>query len=331
MGGWIGIFAMPGVACAGTTLIYQDDFESGVSGWSLNPSAFDDDLTNFLGRFDNSPTTVSRTFTLPTGTASARVSFDFYKIDSWDNTAQWGFDRWEVEVGGSQIFSLPFSSDQPARSGSTAGVDWSITPLGPPAQLAFGSGQSWTTDQLHRVVLDIDAPGTALELTLRTAINQGGNDESGGYDNFEVLAFGPPPQLTGSKTVEVVGGGFAVPGAEVDYRIDITNAGGAADAGTLVVTDILPPEVELFTGDLDGSGSAVAFTDASAPASGYVCCATGEVEFSATVSGAPVWGYVPATPYDPDVTRLRITPSGTPRDAVGNPVSLGFRIRARIP
>jgi len=75
-------------AQAQSSVIYSDDFEGTVSGWSINNTDFDADLTRFLGRFDINPTTTSRSFAIPAGANRVEIEFDFYRIDSWDNTAR---------------------------------------------------------------------------------------------------------------------------------------------------------------------------------------------------------------------------------------------------
>jgi len=45
------------------TIIYQDDFEGTVTGWSNNTTDFDPDVTRFLGRFANNPTSTTQLFT----------------------------------------------------------------------------------------------------------------------------------------------------------------------------------------------------------------------------------------------------------------------------
>jgi len=157
------LFVAP-VAYAQNTVIYQDDFEGPVSGWSVNNTDFDPDVTRFLGRFDNNPEETSRTFTVPAGATQLIIEFDFYRFDSWDT----------------------------ARSGTSGNVDWNHSPLTPRVEIAFNTGQFWF-DQLHRVEIIVNNPGPTVDLTLRTALNQGGNDESGGYDNFLVTAITPPP------------------------------------------------------------------------------------------------------------------------------------------
>lgn len=169
------------------TVIYQDDFEGTVSGWSDNSTDFAPAVTNFLGRFADGQTTTSRSFTVPPNTDELVIEFDLYRFDSWDNQAQFGFDRFEVEIDGGQIFSLPFPTPQAAKSGTSGNVDWSHTPLTGVEELGFISGQFWF-DQLHRFEITVNNPSANVTLTLRAALNQAENDESAGYDNFLVTA-----------------------------------------------------------------------------------------------------------------------------------------------
>jgi len=182
------LLAMSQLASA-QTVIYQDDFEGTVSGWTNNQTDFDPDVTRFLGRFDNNPTSTSRTFTVPANTDELVIEFDLYRFDSWDNNQQFGFDRFEIDIDGSQIFSVPFPNPQAARSGSSGNVDWEHSPITGRVELAFNSGQFWF-DQLHRYRIVVNNPGPTVALTLRADLTQGGNDESAGYDNFLVTVPG---------------------------------------------------------------------------------------------------------------------------------------------
>ena len=169
------------------TVIYQDDFEGTVTGWSNNTTDFDPDVTRFLGRFANNPTSTSQTFTIPANTDQVVIEFDLYRFDSWDNGSQHGFDRFEVEIDNNEIFSLPFPNPQAARSGTSPNVDWSHTPLTGRVELAFTAGRYWF-DQLHRFEIIVNNPGPSLALTLRADLSQGINDESAGFDNFLITA-----------------------------------------------------------------------------------------------------------------------------------------------
>ena len=66
------------------TVVYQDDFEGTVTGWSVNDTDYDNDVTNFLGRFADTPSTTSRTFAVPAGSTQLDIEFDLYRFDSWD-------------------------------------------------------------------------------------------------------------------------------------------------------------------------------------------------------------------------------------------------------
>ena len=200
----------------GQTVIYQDDFEGTVSGWSNNQTDFDPDVTRFLGRFDVNPTSTSRTFTVPANTDQLIIEFDLYRFDSWDDNAEFGFDRFEIDIDSTQIFSLPFPNPQAARSGVSGNVDWEHSPLTGTVEIAFNTGEFWF-DQLHRVVITVNNPGPTVDLTLRADLTQGGNDESAGYDNFLVTAipaanpivavaetFPPIDSATGGVTTSVL-------------------------------------------------------------------------------------------------------------------------------
>ena len=306
-----------GRAALAQTVLYQDDFETTpVTGWTVNNTFFDADYSRFLGRFDNSPTTTSRSFTIPNGTDRVEIEFDFYRIDSWDDTAQWGFDRFQIEVDGAQLFSLPFSSDQPARSGVTGNVQWEHSPLGPPVNnIGNLTDRPWYFDQSHRVKLVVDAPGPTLSLLLRTALNQGGSDESGGYDNMTVTAF-VSPVISAAKTVAATS--YFLPGDGATYTISASNTGGPVPADTIVLTDSLPPEVT-FDGNVP-----VTFSDDASLASGLSCCTAGQIAFSDTTSGTPVFGYTPIGPLDPAVRHIRIAPSGSMRAGSSDPVDVSF-------
>lgn len=248
---WVVIFGQ--TAFAQSTIVYQDDFEGAVTGWSINNTDSDPDVTTFLGRFDNNPTSTSRTFTVPANTDQLVIEFDFYRFDSWDNNATWGFDRFQVDIDGVQIFSLPMPNPQAARSGTTGDVNWSHTPTTGTVELAFGTGQ-WWFDQIHRFVITVNNPGATVALTLRTALNQGGNDESGGYDNFLVTAIETPtPSLTMTKSANS-SGPFAV-GDVITYTYTVTNNGNQ------IIDDVTISDSHNGSGPVPAPGNETLLTD----------------------------------------------------------------------
>ena len=187
------------------TVVYQDDFEGSVSGWSVNDTDFDPDTTTFLGPFDVNGTSTSRTFNVPAGSTQLVIEFDLYRFDSWDNFAMFGFDRFEIDIDGTQIFSLPFPNPQASRSGTTGNVDWTHSPLTGTVEVAYESGQFWF-DQLHRFEVIVNNPGATVDLTLRADLSQPFTDESAAFDNFLVTA---DPPTTGGNTIIAVAETFS--------------------------------------------------------------------------------------------------------------------------
>ncbi|MFN3587360.1 MAG: hypothetical protein ACK4UT_07640, partial [Moraxellaceae bacterium] len=157
----------------------------------------------------------------------------------------------------------------------------------------------------------------------------------------------PAPLLTTLKVSSVVsdpvnGNVFpkSIPGAIVAYTLRVTNSGpGAVDNNTLVITDPLPPQVELYVGDLGGPGGGgpVVFVNGS-PSSGLswtftsLASLTDLLDFS-NDNGA-TWTYVPVPDgagFDPAVNRIRLRPAGIMNAAGGgNPyVEFVFRVRVK--
>ena len=101
----------------------------------------------------------------------------------------------------------------------------------------------------------------------------------------------------------------AIPGAEVQYTIQVINNGiGVADADSIVITDVVPANTTMY---VDTAGSAVTF---SCSGCGLTTPWTysNAVSYSYQPGGGPPYVYPPTTiGYDPLVKGVRIKPSGT--------------------
>lgn len=124
-----------------------------------------------------------------------------------------------------------------------------------------------------------------------------------------------------------------VPGALVRYAITVRNSGpGPADAGTLLLTDVIPVDTEMCVAVACGS-PVVEFVDGT-PASGLTFNPVANVGYSANAGGGAPFGYVPVPDgagFDGNVKGLRIAPAGTFAAASpgGNP-SFVIRFTVRI-
>jgi uncharacterized repeat protein (TIGR01451 family) len=128
----------------------------------------------------------------------------------------------------------------------------------------------------------------------------------------------------------------SVPGALVLYTIEVTNQGpGAADLDTVIITDAVPTNTELFVGDLGGlpAGSAIAFIDgttASGLSLSFIGLGSGldDIEFS-DVGGFPYTPIPDVDDYDAAVTDLRLLLKGTfaASDGTNHP---SFRIMFKV-
>jgi uncharacterized repeat protein (TIGR01451 family) len=145
------------------------------------------------------------------------------------------------------------------------------------------------------------------------------------------------PALRVTKNVDVLSdpvNGSAnprqIPGSVQRYRVSVTNTGvGAVDASTLVIADVVPANAELVV----AGGDAVQFMDGPTP-SGLSFAYGANVAFSNRPGGAPPYDYVPvpnASGVDPNVTALRVAPSGAMVGAAsGNEPSFSVEFSVRV-
>jgi trimeric autotransporter adhesin len=124
-----------------------------------------------------------------------------------------------------------------------------------------------------------------------------------------------------------------VPGALVRYVITVRNTGpGPADAGTLLLTDVIPTDTELCVA-ATCSSPVVEFIDGT-PVSGLTFTPAAHLGYSASAGGGAPFSYVPvpdAGGFDGNVKGLRIAPAGTfaAASGSGNP-SFVIRFTVRI-
>ena len=250
------------------------------------------------------------------GTGVSEVQFAVYDVD----TSLPGSDQFEdlLIVEG----SLDGAPVTPLYTTSTANASNGFRVLG-----TAGSG---ATSNAGNVVV-------TFQNAVDTVVVTYGNGEGAGANRTQRnqaitiadVSFCPalPAVLSGQKRL-VAGSDYSLPGAAVEYEIEVANTGGgAADAGSLFIADELPDEVELFLGDIAGAGSGpVVFTELSTGLSwdgDNVRVATTQPTSFADCQAPAGAGY------DPTARFLCIRPGGAMRAGDPDPV-FTVRFRARI-
>jgi uncharacterized repeat protein (TIGR01451 family) len=88
-------------------------------------------------------------------------------------------------------------------------------------------------------------PLDTLTITYRTGVRSPANPNAQ-VTAYSLIDFCPPETATleASKTVAVVGDGFAIPGSDIAYTLSVTNVGtSTVSAEDIVVADTLPEDL----------------------------------------------------------------------------------------
>jgi len=132
----------------------------------------------------------------------------------------------------------------------------------------------------------------------------------------------------------------SIPGAEVLYTISATNLGSAGtDSNTVVVSDAIPVNTELYVGDLVALGTGpVDFTDGAVTSGlsyAFTSLSSGTDDLAFSDDNGTTWAYTPVPDtdgYDATVTNLRLLPKGEFVAASGPGLpsfAMQFRVRVR--
>lgn len=188
------------------TVVHQTFAGGEASGWSQTPTASSAGAGTYLGPFGNATfaNPVTRSISLPLGTARAEVAFDLLIIDSWD-----GFDTtWSdaaigdvltLMINGQAIATEPFRQTGPdfyARDRVNTvvidGTTWTMRMTRTQAGSNFIGG-GWG-DERWRVTLHAEAPPDRFTLGFSARLNEGIDNESFGIADFSVVAMPGTPQ-----------------------------------------------------------------------------------------------------------------------------------------
>ena len=246
------------------------------------------------------------------------------------------------------IANLAISSVTCSVAGGTATCPTATTPTA-------GTGLSVVNMQGGGITIPSMATGSTLVFTvtgqltgnptgnLTNVATVSSNGQTNSASDADAIVY---PALNHMKTVSVLSDPHNgatnpkfIPGAEALYSLRIANTGlGTVDLNGLVLTDPIPPNTELFVGDLGAASSGpVTFTNGT-PTSGlswtYTSLANTDDDISFSNNGGTTYNYTPpvGTTYDAGVTHIRFNPKGKMAASLGfgDPFfTLGFKVRIK--
>jgi hypothetical protein len=119
-------------------------------------------------------------------------------------------------------------------------------------------------------------------------------------------------------------GRFNAPGNDVYYTLTVANTDSSpVDAGSLILTDILPPQMTFYNGDIDDAGPLTTNYEFLPGTSGLTFAAA---NLTYSNNGGTSYAYTPAAGYDAAVNAVRLAPQG----AMPANSSFSIRFRTRI-
>ncbi len=147
---------------------------------------------------------------------------------------------------------------------------------------------------------------------------------------IQTISFCPMPAITVVKTSaaydDPVNGNTnprLIPGADVDYTLTVTNAGGSpVDVSTTGLTDVLPAATTFYNGDIDTATAGVQNFVFTPNASGLTLAAT---NITYSNNGGSTYAYTPASGYDASVKALKFLPQGTM--AANSSFAIRYRVK----
>jgi hypothetical protein len=166
----------------GWTLVSSEDFEAGAAGWSNNTTTNGGEyLTRFLGRHssDGGTQNVFKDYALSGTQGYTILTFDFYRLDSWDT------EQFRIFIDDVLIFNQAFTTGFALiPDGSLGSVSWTVQEVtGTAPNFVFGQ---WN-DQIMRFTMRIDNNTAGnMKLGFSSTLNQGIADESWGVDNINI-------------------------------------------------------------------------------------------------------------------------------------------------
>lgn len=259
--------------------------------------------------------TVTYTFTAPIRDFAITV----HDIDFTTNQ----FRDW-VSVTGTNGASTYTATLALGPSATSATLGPSSTPVTIGAGQVVGSGASGNNSEDGTIIASFAQPVTRVVLKYGNYPLQTGEASTGQQAmGIAGISFCPMPAVTMTKTsAPDIGtfGAFNLPSNDVIYNLTVTNTGGSTvDAGTIILTDVLPAGTTYKNAAFDGTTALP--VKLIGPG---VTLSSGNVTYRQ--SGGSTYTYSPASGYDTKVAEIRVAPTGQmPANS-----SFSIQFRARI-
>jgi uncharacterized repeat protein (TIGR01451 family) len=234
------------------------------------------------------------------------------------------------------VLSAPAGNNNGAgartATGSSVNFGASTSPFSLTSNEGVGNATSADTGvTTGDVVISFAQPVTTVTISYGNFPLQSGESATGQQRvGISQVRFCPMPALAVAKTsapyITTAGSPdrFNAPGSDVAYTLTVTNSGGSpVDLGSLVLTDVLPPNVTFYNGDYDAAVPGTGPFQLTAGTSGVTLPAGGKAYSN---NGGTTYAYTPASGYDANVNAVRLTPTGS----MAANSSFTIRFRARI-
>lgn len=260
------------------------------------------------------------------------LSFTVHDLDFASNQ----FRDWFMVTGsnGAATYTPALSTPWGNNNSGTPTATGSSVRLGPggtpalAANEAVGTAASANNATTGNVNVVFQQPVTSVTLRYGNyPFSTGENTTGQQFMGVSALSFCPLPVLSVSKSsapLATTGAErFNVPGTDVVYSLTVTNSGGSiVDLGSLVLTDVLPPNVTFFNGDFDPATPGMGPFELASGSSGVSLPAGGRAYSN---NNGASYAYDPASGYDAQVDALRLTPAGSM--AANSTFTIRFRAR----
>lgn len=294
-----------------------DDFEAGFANWTTSVSG----SGGISAQTANSGS--SSMFTRHTTVANTSIAIDAPNVAQMSAWIRRGSDTFSENPDANENLVVSYLNDVGA---------WTVLETFPGSGTA---GQIFT----RTWTLPADARHAGFRMRFEQTSGSGTNFDFWHVDDVcLVSAF---PTIEPEKTVEIeqdpVNGttdAMSIPGAWARYSITVENTGnGSVDSDSMVIRDSIDANTTLFTGDLNGSGSPIIFTDgAGADASGLTLAFAsladaGDGVTFLNAAGTPI---TPTGGFDPAVRAIALNFGGSFNAATGGATpefTITYRVR----